>query len=134
MFTRDTHEEDYLEKQEGQLLPVPHCIRGTRGWELQEELNAFAVEKHCMIFDKPTFGSPHLAGCLTGINRVTQIDEAEIIGLCTDIYVISNAMLLKSALPEMKITVDASCCAGVTRESHENALAAMRACQIFVEE
>ena len=133
IFTRDTHEEDYLETQEGRLLPVTHCIRGTKGWELQEELDAFAREKHCLIFDKPTFGSAHLAGCLTGINRTIPIDEVELIGVCTDICVISNALLLKAALPEMKISIDASCCAGVTPQSHETALDAMRACQIFVE-
>jgi len=132
MFTRDTHEEDYLDTQEGRNLPVKHCIRDTEGWMLQKDLDEYAKEKHCLIFDKPSFGSANLAGCLTGIYRVVPIDEAEIIGLCTDICVISNALMLKAALPEMKISVDASCCAGVTPERHRTALEAMKACQIEI--
>lgn len=132
MFTRDTHEENYLETQEGKNLPVEHCIRGSEGWELQEELNAFAVQNHCLIFDKPTFGSVNLAGCVSGIARSAPIHEIELVGLCTDICVISNALLLKAALPDTEIMVDASCCAGVTPESHRNALAAMKMCQITI--
>ncbi len=132
MFTRDTHGDDYLSTQEGRKLPVPHCIRGTQGWELQKDLDVFAKENNCFIFDKNTFGSPHLAGCLSGIENQTHIDSVEIVGLCTDICVISNAMLLKAALPETEIIVDASCCAGVTPESHNNALKAMEMCQITV--
>lgn len=125
IFTRDTHGEDYLERQEGRNLPVPHCIAGSFGWQIQERLSAYAEKNHCMIFDKPTFGSTALAGFVSGIERSVHIDELELIGLCTDICVISNALLLKAALPETKITVDASCCAGVTPQSHETALAAM---------
>lgn len=132
MFTRDTHDENYLETQEGRKLPVRHCIRGTKGWELQEELNDYAVKNSCLIFDKTTFGSTYLAGCVTGIARTTPIDEIELVGLCTDICVISNAILLKTALPDTEISVDASCCAGVTPESHRNALEAMKMCQVTI--
>ena len=132
MFTRDTHEENYLETQEGQNLPVKHCIRGTDGWELQSDLNDYALKNHCLIFDKPTFGSTSLAGCVSGISRMAPIDQIEIVGLCTDICVISNAILLKTALPDTEIIVDASCCAGVTPQSHQNALEAMKMCQITI--
>ena len=132
MFTRDTHEENYLETQEGQNLPVKHCIRGTDGWELQSDLNDYALENHCLIFDKPTFGSTSLAGCVSCIARMAPIDQIEIVGLCTDICVISNAILLKTALPDTEIIVDASCCAGVTPQSHQNALEAMKMCQITI--
>ncbi len=132
MFTRDTHDEDYLETQEGRNLPVAHCIRDTEGWEIQSDLMAYALKNHSMIFDKPTFGSTSLAGCVSGIGRMMPIDEIELIGVCTDICVITNALLLKTALPETLITVNAALCAGVTPESHQNALNAMKACQINV--
>ena len=132
MFTRDTHEENYLETQEGQNLPVKHCIRGTDGWELQSDLNDYALKNHCLIFDKPTFGATSLAGCVSGIARMAPIDQIEIVGLCIDICVISNAILLKTALPDTEIIVDASCCAGVTPQSHQNALEAMKMCQITI--
>ena len=132
IFTRDTHDEDYLDTQEGRNLPVEHCIKGTRGWEIRDELMEIATERHSMIFDKPVFGSAHLAGCMSGINRVTPIDEICLIGVCTDICVISNALLLKAALPETLISVDASCCAGTTPEKHCEALDIMESCQIKV--
>lgn len=132
MYTRDTHEEDYLETQEGKKLPVKHCIAGTHGWELATNIGALAKERSSMIFDKPAFGAMNLVGCLVGINKVSDVNEVELIGLCTDICVISNAIMLKSALPECRIIVDSGCCAGVTPESHHNALAAMKMCQIEV--
>lgn len=132
MFTRDTHEENYLETQEGRNLPVEHCIRGTKGWELQKDLNEYAMKNHSLIFDKPAFGSTGLAGCVSGIARMAPIDQIELVGVCTDICVISNALLLKAALPDTEIIVDASCCAGVTPESHKTALAAMKACQVTI--
>lgn len=131
-YTRDTHDENYLETQEGKNLPVKHCIVNTHGWELQEDIKALAQKRRSMIFDKPTFGSLGLAGCLSGIQKVASIDEIELVGLCTDICVISNALLLKATLPDTKISVDSSCCAGVTPESHENALKAMAMCQIEI--
>ena len=131
-YTRDTHAENYLETQEGTNLPLKHCIVNTHGWELQEDIAALAKERRSMIFDKPAFGSMGLAGCLSGIAKVASIDEIELIGLCTDICVISNALLLKAVLPDTKISVDSSCCAGVTPQSHENALKAMAMCQVEI--
>lgn len=124
-FTRDTHEENYLETQEGKNLPVPHCIRGTKGWEISARLEV----GDSPVIDKPTFGSTALMESIAGLSGV---DEIELIGLCTDICVLSNAILLKARMPEVRIQVDAACCAGVTPESHANALAAMRMCQIAI--
>lgn len=126
VFTKDTHSTIYLDTQEGKNLPVPHCIKGTSGWELDEKISP--LSKTCRIFEKPTFGSIELSEYIAN----GEYDHIELIGLCTDICVISNAMLLKAYLPEVKIVVDSSCCAGVTPESHENALSAMRMCQIEV--
>ena len=128
IFTLDTHEENYLDTQEGKHLPVPHCIKNTEGWMLIPELRPLAGG--CMSVEKPTFGSTRLAHI---VGRAGY-DEIELIGLCTDICVISNAMILKASVPETPISVDASCCAGVTPESHANALAAMKMCQITITE
>ena len=129
IFTRDTHHENYLATQEGRNLPVPHCIEGSEGWQIVPELREFA---HTII-DKPTFGSTALAALLAEKNQREPIESVTLIGLCTDICVISNAMLIKAQLPEVPVFVDAACCAGVTPESHNNALAAMKMCQIAVE-
>lgn len=129
MVTRDTHGKDYLNTTEGRHLPVEHCIEGTAGWELTKELSLGA---ECQYYNKETFGSVALAEALVKIQKVTPIEEIELIGLCTDICVISNALLIKSFLPEVTITVDAGCCAGVTPESHRNALAAMQMCHIHI--
>ena len=126
VFTLDTHGEDYLDTQEGRNLPVEHCIKGTEGWRLCKELDA----GDSMVFEKPSFGSPELGEWV----RDNGFDEVELIGLCTDICVISNAMIIKAFSPEVPVTVNASCCAGVTPESHLNALAAMKVCQIGVKE
>lgn len=126
VFTRDTHSEIYLETQEGKNLPVPHCIKGTDGWELNDSIKTLA--QGYRIFDKPTFGSVELAQFIAGGN----FGNVELVGLCTDICVISNALLIKAYLPETLVSVDSACCAGVTPESHENALSAMRMCQIKV--
>ena len=123
IFTRDTHTEEYMNTQEGKNLPVPHCIKGSKGWEITEKLDT-ASDK---IIDKPTFGSFELADYVASLSDV---EEIELIGLCTDICVISNAMLLKAKLTETQISVDSSCCAGVTPESHLNALESMKMCQI----
>ena len=123
-FTLDTHEEHYLDTQEGKKLPIRHCIAETDGWELCEELGDFKGR----YFEKNTFGSMELAQWAAKKGY----EEIELVGLCTDICVISNAMLLKAALPEARIRVDGGCCAGVTPESHKNALDAMRMCQIEV--
>jgi len=128
--TRDTHQEEYLLSQEGTKLPVPHCVRGTRGWELQPEIAKLAGD---YIIDKPTFGSAKLGEILKEQHENKEpIESIELVGLCTDICVISNALLLKAFLPEVPIFVDASCCAGVTPESHKQALEAMKMCQITI--
>lgn len=134
-FTKDTHEENYLETQEGKNLPVRHCIKGTKGWELDEAIQEVAEKiikstDGNSVFEKETFGAIELAKMLVKIKD--EISEIELVGLCTDICVISNAMLLKAFMPEVKISVDARCCAGVTSESHDNALEAMKMCQIQV--
>ena len=130
IFTRDTHEENYMDTQEGKNLPVPHCIRGTEGWEIEESLQKYITD---VCIDKPTFGSIELGLYLKGLNKNEPIEKITLIGLCTDICVISNAMIAKAVLPEVKVAVDASCCAGVTPQSHNNALEAMKMCQITVE-
>ncbi len=125
IFTRDTHGADYLSTQEGKKLPVEHCIKDTAGWQICDELLPYVSK----VIDKPTFGSIELIHYLGAKGDVT---EVELCGLCTDICVISNAMLVKAAFPEAVVTVDSACCAGVTEESHQNALAAMGAVQIEV--
>lgn len=132
MATRDTHQADYLGTQEGMNLPVKHCIAGTKGWEIRDGIQKLLDKEEALIFDKGTFGSKNLAMQLAEMNSQKNIDEIELIGLCTDICVISNAMVIKAFLPETRITVDASCCAGVTPASHRNALEAMKMCQISV--
>ena len=125
VFTRDTHHADYLSTQEGQKLPVPHCLEGTDGWQIDA---ALAVED-APVFDKPGFGSPAL---IEYLRSLPALEGVEFIGLCTDICVITNVLSAKCALPELPISVDSSCCAGVTPQSHENALSAMRMCQINI--
>ncbi len=128
LFTRDTHEPDYLSTQEGKNLPVEHCIKGTDGWQIHPELDALRTEE---AIDKPSFGSVALAQLLKTYDTYEEkIGEITLIGLCTDICVISNAMIIKAYLPETPIFVDAACCAGVTPESHERALDALAVCQI----
>lgn len=124
-FTRDTHAEDYLSTQEGRHLPVPHCIRNTAGWEISPRLDV----ADSVIIDKPAFGSVALA---QKIAELENLESVELVGLCTDICVISNAMLIKAHLPELPVKVDSSYCAGVTPASHENALNAMKMCQIEI--
>ena len=122
IFTRDTHQENYLETQEGKKLPVRHCIEGTEGWEISKELE---VKPEDVVINKITFGHVWDKNIIKG-------EEIELVGLCTDICVISNALGLKAILPETPIKVDAKCCAGVTPQSHRNALEAMNMCQIEV--
>lgn len=129
LYTRDTHETNYLETQEGKNLPVSHCIRGTNGWEISRQL---PVDTEATIIDKETFGSKALGGILLDLNAKEEVESITLVGLCTDICVISNAMIAKAYLPEAKIIVDASCCAGVSVQTHENALNAMEVCQIEV--
>ena len=126
IFTRDTHFVDYMQTQEGRKLPVQHCIKDTDGWQICDELLPYAQE----VVDKVTFGSVELPNILR--NYEEQIESIELCGLCTDICVISNAMILKAAFPEAPIVVDSSCCAGVSFWSHKTALDAMRAVQIEI--
>lgn len=128
VFTRDTHFDNYMETQEGKNLPVPHCIKGTDGWQIDRKLAALKPNG-MKLFDKPTFGSVELAEYL---KAEKELESITLVGLCTDICVISNALLLKAYLPETPIKVVEKCCAGVTPESHKNALEAMKMCQIQI--
>lgn len=131
--TRDTHKENYMETSEGRHLPVPHCIKGTKGWEIREEVAQALNRAGARIIDKPTFGSETLAETLFELaSGKDEAPEIELVGLCTDICVVSNALLLKARMPEAQIRVDASCTAGVTPKSHEAALLTMRMCQVDV--
>lgn len=127
IFTKDTHEENYLSTQEGRNLPIIHCVKNTEGWELIPELVNYAVTNK--VIEKPTFGSTRLTMHVANGNY----SEVELIGLCTDICVISNALMLKAVNTEMVVRVDSACCAGVNPESHENALEAMKMCQVVVD-
>ncbi len=120
IFTRDTHQADYMSTNEGKYLPVEHCIEGSEGWKIIPELEV----KDAPVINKPTFG--YLSW------KDYELEEVELIGLCTDICVVSNALIIKAQFPEIKVSVDASCCAGVTPESHEAALTTMKMCQVEV--
>lgn len=125
IYTQDTHTKAYLQTQEGRKLPVVHCLQGTPGWEIVPEV----LRHGCCVIEKPAFGSLEFAACIKAIAGVTSI---ELVGVCTDICVISNAIILKAGLPEIPIQVDASCCAGTSLEGHQTALRAMQACQIDI--
>lgn len=120
IYTRDTHEENYLDTPEGKKLPVPHCIRGSQGWQIAEGLYIPGSK----IIDKPNFGWPHWEG--------EALEDVELIGLCTDICVVSNALIIKATFPNATVRVDKTCCAGVTPASHEAALTTMAMCQIDI--
>ena len=129
--TQDTHGEDYMDTHEGKNLPVVHCVEGSPGWELEENIGKLIDKDH--IFTKPTFGSTDLAEKIFEIYQAEADGIAlEIVGLCTDICVVSNALLLKAKMPEVPIQVDSACCAGVTPDKHEAALETMRSCHINV--
>ena len=120
IFTRDTHRENYLETSEGKKLPVPHCIHGTRGWEITDGLYV----EGCKIIDKPNFGWPNWSE--------ENLEDVELVGLCTDICVVSNALIIKATFPDANVKVDSTCCAGVTPDSHRAALVTMQMCQIDI--
>ncbi len=120
IFTRDTHEENYLDTPDGKKLPVKHCIKGTDGWQIADGL----ASKGDLIIDKPSFG-------YTGWGKMN-FTEVELVGLCTDICVVSNALILKALFPDAEIKVDSSCCAGVTPDTHKAALETMKMCQIEI--
>ena len=129
VFTRDTHEGNYLQTEEGRNLPVPHCIRNTDGWEIVKTLQGL---RDSIVIDKPTFGSTVLGEVLRSMDREEKIGTVTLCGLCTDICVISNAMLIKAFLPDAHIAVDASLSRGVSAQSHRTALEAMKSCQIEI--
>ena len=129
LFTRDTHFENYMDTQEGHNLPVPHCIKGTEGWEIRSELEALRTTE---AIDKLTFGSSELPEVIAKLNKENPIESITFVGLCHDICVISNVMVTKAFVPDIPVIVDAACCAGVTPESHKNALEAMKVCQVKV--
>ena len=129
IFTRDTHPENYMETQEGKNLPVPHCIKGTEGWQIRPELDRLRKTEPV---DKPGFGSVELGQMLLDMNEKEPIASVTLIGLCTDVCVISNALIIKAFLPEVPVRVDAACCAGISPESHDNALSAMAMCQVEI--
>ena len=129
LFTRDTHFENYMDTQEGKNLPVPHCIKDTEGWQIRAELEALRTTE---AIDKVTFGSSELPLKLKALHETNAIESITFVGLCTDICVISNVMVTKAFFPEIPVIVDAACCAGVTPESHSNALEAMKVCQVTV--
>ena len=130
VFTRDTHHDNYMETQEGRNLPVVHCIENTDGWEIIPELKALSEGKR--VFNKPTFGSTELAQFIKEKAEEDKELEVELIGVCTDICVVSNALLIKAFSLELPVAVDSKCCAGVTPDSHNAALATMRSCQVRV--
>ena len=132
-MTQDTHGQDYLQTQEGKRLPIPHCIKGTEGWEFPAALEALRKEKNAAVFEKPCFGSTRLVEELVKLYTDGTLESVELVGICTDICVVSNALMLKAALPELPLHLDAACCAGVTVQKHEAALDVMESCQIIVE-
>ena len=133
IFTRDTHQSNYMETQEGKLLPVPHCIQGSEGWQLVDALEEIRTQRNLPVYDKVTFGCPELAADLVKANEQEPIASIELIGVCTDICVVSNALLIKAFLPETPVRVIAECCAGVTPESNQAALETMKMCQIQIQ-
>ena len=137
LVTLDTHEADYLHTQEGAYLPVEHCIKNTDGWRMQAAVQTALSEREgagskVAYFEKPTFGSTNLANYLAKRNTEETIEQITLIGVCTDICVVSNALILKAEFPEKDIYVDANCCAGVTPETHNAALTTMKMCQINI--
>ena len=124
VFTRDTHGEDYLLTQEGKKLPVPHCVRGTPGWEIADGL----VQEGDRVFDKPVFGSVELGAFVRDGGYLS----AELVGVCTDICVVSNALLIRAFAPETEVCVRESCCGGTSEEAHREAISVMRCCQVGI--
>jgi len=131
IFTRDTHGEDYMQTNEGKHLPVPHCIKGTDGWQICAELTDGITSEYKTV-DKPTFGFLGWKDVLASETADGSDLDIEMVGVCTDICVVSNALILKALYPEATVRVDAGCCAGVTPEAHAAALATMRSCQVDI--
>lgn len=131
IYTKDTHTAEYLKTHEGRQLPVQHCLKGTDGWRLHPDIEKLFLDRQCVGFEKCGFGARDLPAWIAE-TYPDGLDEIVLVGLCTDVCVITNAMTLKTFFPETDITVDASCCAGINPEGHANALAAMKVCQINV--
>ena len=131
IVTYDTHYENYMETQEGENLPVPHCIKGTDGWNLDSKVQKAVDKREYKAIEKPTFGSTEMIEYIK-THYDTEGLYIELVGLCTDICVVSNALLIKASFLEARVSVDASCCAGVTVDSHNAALTTMKMCQINV--
>jgi len=129
LYTRDTHDNNYLKTQEGKKLPVVHCQKGTNGWMIQKDIDALRKTRP---IDKEAFGSLKLVSKIKELNKQEPINTITFVGLCTDICVISNAFVIKASFPEIRVIVDAKCCAGVTPKTHKNALEAMKVCQIEI--
>ncbi len=132
VFTQDTHTSHYLTTQEGKRLPIPHCIKDTPGWQLEERLATLCRKRSATIYKKESFGSLDLAHDLVCEHASNPIERIELVGLCTDICVVSNALLLKAFMPEVPLAVDARCCAGTTPQAHESALQTMESCHIDI--
>jgi len=133
-LTKDTHQPDYLETREGRFLPVVHCVENTPGWQFDRKVGKAAEKlENAEIIVKPTFGSEKLVERLKEEDKADKIGRVTVIGLCTDICVVSNALMIKAAFPETDIRVLKDCCAGVTPESHEAALTTMKMCQVVIE-
>lgn len=129
-LTKDTHGADYLDTQEGVKLPVTHCVKDTPGWQLSGGLEELALDRGWKVFEKPTFGSVELSHYVADLHRKGQLDAVELVGFCTDICVVSNALLIKAYAPELSVRVDPSLCAGTTPEAHTAALRTLQSCQI----
>jgi len=141
VFTMDTHQKNYLETFEGKQIPVPHCIENSHGWELHKDLNNLldydnnvikGTNKHFMIKTKETFGATGLLFAINQINSFEAVDTIELCGVCTDICVVSNALILRNSAPSVRIVCDSSCCGGTTKDAHEAALLVMKSCQIEI--
>ena len=132
IFTRDTHNENYFDTQEGKNLPVLHCVYNTEGWRLADNIDDIVLAEQVAYINKPIFGSYELIEDMKSYLKAFNVTEIELFGFCTDICVISNALMIKSAFPELKVQVNAECCAGVTPAKHEAALEVMRSCQIEI--
>lgn len=132
IYTKDTHGSDYLFTQEGRKLPVPHCVAGTPGGRLIRGLERIQAVKPVKIYEKNTFASVEMAEELKKEHERQPIESVELIGVCTDICVVSNAILLKAYLPEVCISVASTCCAGATPQLHEAALQTIESCQIII--
>lgn len=132
LYTRDTHFKNYSHTLEGKKLPIAHCECTTHGWQIPDEILPPADYPYTYTIDKYSFGYDQIGTVVAASTDLLKLDELEIVGLCTDICVVSNALILKSSLPEVEITVDADCCAGVTPETHRAALTVMYCCQINI--